>query len=81
MVMDANTQTPRGRGPGAPAREESPRAPVQPQPSPSTPALRRAVGKSRKVPDVDKASKARLLLYPPRVRKHTRDHQHRQGLF
>lgn len=36
MVMDANTQTTRGRGPGAPAREESPRAPVQPQPSPST---------------------------------------------
>lgn len=36
MVMDANTQTPRGRGPGAPAREESPHAPVQPQPSPST---------------------------------------------
>lgn len=36
MVMDANTQTPRGRGPGAPARKESPHAPVQPQPSPST---------------------------------------------
>ena len=59
---------------------------TRPSPTPAKSlhlALRRAVGKSRKVPNVDRASKARLLLYPPRVlfRKHTRDHQHRQGLF